>query len=194
VDGAAHIHDETLSGPPDFGELFGGSSTPAALDTWRRLRRTRGQPVHTTVGVRDCTCRSNITLSQRERINRSAVRSDMVGLVQILRGIEETDPRGIATVDPLDFEVEFVRDDIGDTHSDAELDNAYRRVMGNQVSADDFRNLIDADRFDAQTLFFDDIVVFLFPSERYEGVFASFDRTHPFPVDEILDVATDVQP
>lgn len=117
----------------------------------------------------------------------------MVDLVQTLRGIEETDPRVIATLESLDFEIEFVRDDIADTYSDSELDNAYRLVMGNQVSADDFRNLIDADRFDAQSLFFDDIVVFLFPSERYEGVFASFDRTHPFPVDEILDVATDIQ-
>jgi len=59
--------------------------------------------------------------------------------------------------------------------------------MANQVTGDDFKQLVGEDQYNAQALFFDSIIVFLFPSDRYQGVFASFDYDENFPVSELVD-------
>lgn len=63
--------------------------------------------------------------------------------------------------------------------------------MGSQVSGDDFKDIVGKD-FEAQVLFFEDIVVFVAPSSRYEAVFASFDRHESLPINALLDIAADI--
>ena len=112
----------------------------------------------------------------------------MSDLVERLRAVDGAEERVIAHLGSLDFTVEYVRDDLESRYSDQDLESADRLIMANQVTGDDFKQLID-ESFEAQTLFFENVVVFVLPSARYEAVFASFDRTEPFPVLGIIDAA-----
>lgn len=62
--------------------------------------------------------------------------------------------------------------------------------MANQVSGDDFKDIIGKE-FEAQVLFFEDIVVLVLPSARYEAIFASFDRHESLPINHLIRNATD---
>jgi hypothetical protein len=114
----------------------------------------------------------------------------MVTLVGALREIESASLRTVATLESLDYEMRFVRDDLAGEYDPGDLDHAYQSMMANQVSTDDFGRVGDFGDIDAQLFFFERVVVFLFPSSRYEGVFCSFDRTDPFPVQQVIDAAT----
>ena len=96
-------------------------------------------------------------------------------------------PRVVADLRNVAFEIEHVRDDVSELYSDADLEEAYQLIMSNQITGDDFRDLIGESNYTAQTLFFDDVIVFLFPSDRYEATFASFDYDGDFRVNELID-------
>ncbi|KDS90911.1 hypothetical protein FK85_08440 [Halorubrum saccharovorum] len=113
----------------------------------------------------------------------------MSQIVDTLRGVDGADARVIAHLDALDFTVEYVREDLESVYSDQDLEEAYQLLMANQVTGDDFKDLIE-EEFQAQTLFFENVVVLILPSARYEAVFASFDRREPFPVIDLIEAAT----
>ena len=115
----------------------------------------------------------------------------MTTLVGALRGVEGTSLRTVAALESLDYEMRFVRDDLADAYDQEDLDRAYQSMMANQVSTDDFSRAIETGDIEAQLYFFEKVVVFLFPSSRYDGVFCSFDRTDPFPVQQVIDAAED---
>jgi len=102
-------------------------------------------------------------------------------------------PRVVADLRGVSFEVEHVREDLEDSYSDADLDEAYQLVMSNQITGDDFKRLVGRSRYAAQTLFFDDLAVFIFPSDRYDAVFASFDYDESFPVNGLVSAVTEAQ-
>ncbi|PSQ57033.1 hypothetical protein BRD22_03375 [Halobacteriales archaeon SW_8_68_21] len=102
-------------------------------------------------------------------------------------------PRVVADLRSVSFGVEHVREGLKDIYSDRDLDEAYQLVMSNQITGSDFRELIGESRYDAQTLFFDDVLVFLFLSDRYDAVFASFDYDGAFPVNELIDAVVGAQ-
>ncbi|TKX82919.1 hypothetical protein EXE43_26925, partial [Halorubrum sp. SS5] len=87
----------------------------------------------------------------------------MSDLVESLRAVDGAEARVIAHLESLDFTIEYVRDDLASLYSDRDLESAYRLIMANQVSSDDFKQLID-ESIEAQTLFFENVVVFVFPS------------------------------
>jgi hypothetical protein len=113
----------------------------------------------------------------------------MSQIADTLRGVDGADARVIAHLDSLDFTVEYIREDLESEYSDADLEEAYQLLMANQVTGDDFKDLIN-EEFRAQTLFFENVVALVLPSARYEAVFASFDRTEPFPVIDLIEAAT----
>jgi hypothetical protein len=113
----------------------------------------------------------------------------MSGIVDSLRDADDANARVIAHLDSLDFTVEYVREDLESRYSDRDLEEAYQLIMANQVTGDDFKDLI-GEEFEAQTLFFEEVVVLVLPSARYEAVFASFDRHETFPVNELVEIAT----
>ena len=117
----------------------------------------------------------------------------MTTVPEALEDVEGTSPRVIARLESLDFEIEYMRDDVEGRYSEAELEEAYRLIMANQITGDDFKELIGKGRYEAQTLFFEDVVVCLFPSERYEAVFASFDYDDDFPVIDLVRRATEAR-
>jgi len=108
-----------------------------------------------------------------------------VGLSVSLRVVtgsegEEVDLKNVT------WEIEFIRDDVEGSYTDAKLDEASQLIMATHVTGDDFKQLIGEGQFNAQTLFFEDIIVFFFTSKRYGGVFASFDYDAGFPVNELV--------
>lgn len=117
----------------------------------------------------------------------------MSGVADALREVDRADARVIAHLQSVDFTLDYVRDDVASEYSDRDLDEAYHLIMGHLVAGDNFRNLIGEDVCHAQALFFDDVVVFVLPSERYEAVFASFDRHESFPTTEVIETAADAR-
>jgi hypothetical protein len=116
----------------------------------------------------------------------------MSDLVAMFREIEDAEVRVVATLGSLDYEIEFIRDDIEQLYSEAELDRAHKDLVANQVSADDFKQAVEIGDLDCQLFLYEETVVFLFPSSRYEGVFASFDRQKPFPLLEVAESASTI--
>jgi hypothetical protein len=117
----------------------------------------------------------------------------MYDISDTIQNFEEYTPRVVADLQSLTWEIEFIRDDVEGSYSEADLDEAYKLIMANHVTGDDFKTLIGEGRFNAQTLFFDDIVGFIFPSKRYEGIFASFDYDESFPVNELVKRGSEPQ-
>jgi hypothetical protein len=105
---------------------------------------------------------------------------------EAIQEFEEATPRVVADLDSLDFEIRYMRDDVQSRYSDADLDEAYQLIMAAQVSGDDFKQLIGETQYNAQSLIFETIIVFIFPSDRYQAVFASFDYTDDFPVTQLV--------
>lgn len=103
-------------------------------------------------------------------------------------------PRVVADLGSITWEVEFIREDVQGEYTEDELEKAYQLIMANHVTGDDFKQLIGEGRFNSQTLFFDDTIVFFFPAERYEGVFASFDYDDGFPVKELVKFVSEMRP
>lgn len=111
----------------------------------------------------------------------------MSSVAEVVTDFEGATPRVVADLQNIDFEVEYMRDDVENRYSNTDLEEAYRLVMSNQVAGDEFKDIIGENQYRAQTLFFEDIIVFLLPAERYKGVFASFDYDEDFPVNELVD-------
>jgi hypothetical protein len=111
----------------------------------------------------------------------------MSKIADAVQDFEGHTARVVADLKNTTWEVEFIRDDVAGEYSDGELEKAYQLIMANHVTGDDFKQLIGEGRFNAQTLFFEDIIVFFFVSKRYEGVFASFDYDGGFPVSELVN-------
>ncbi|WP_372912177.1 hypothetical protein [Salinigranum sp.] len=110
----------------------------------------------------------------------------MSNIGDAIRSLEGFTPRIVAQLRSFDYDLEFVRDDVADRYSVEDFDEAYQLIMANQITGDDFRELIGRGAYNAQTLFFDDIIVFLFSSNRYEAMFASFDYEEDFPVTTLV--------
>jgi len=117
----------------------------------------------------------------------------MSSVAAAVRNFEGYTPRVVADLKGTTWEVEFIRDDVAGSYSEDELEEAYQLIMANHVAGDDFKSLIGEGQFNAQTLFFEDIVAYFFPSKRYEGVFASFDYGGDFPVNELVSHVSDAR-
>ena len=103
---------------------------------------------------------------------------------------EKTDGalRIIAMLDSMNYEFQYVRDDVASQYSEQELEEMYLSIMSNLISADDLSKIASYGGVDAQMIAISDKLAFFFPSSRYKAVFVSFDRTESFPVMEILDM------
>jgi len=116
----------------------------------------------------------------------------MAQIVDAVHDLDGAPTRVVAELGPVDFSIEYARDDVESQYSADDLEEAYRLMMAKQVAGEDFEDLIGQE-FEAQILFFDDVVVLIKPSERYEAVFASFDWHEDFPANELAAVTTDAE-
>jgi len=99
--------------------------------------------------------------------------------------------RTVVSLGSTSWEFEYIRDDVRAAYTDDDLDAAYRSLMANQASADDFDQLIEFGELEAQVYIFEEIIAFQFPTSRYESLYVSYDREEPFPVFGVVDVATE---
>jgi hypothetical protein len=106
-------------------------------------------------------------------------------------GDVDADLRTVVTLGNTSWEVEYMRDDVRAAYEDDDLDAAYRSLMANQTSSDDFDQLIEFGELEAQVYLFEEILAFQFPASRYESLYVSYDRTEPFPVFGVVDVAAE---
>lgn len=116
----------------------------------------------------------------------------MSDLVEAFQDIEEAQLRVVATIDSRNYEIEFIRDDLLEAYSRADFKEAYRDLIANQISADDFRQTVGFSDLNCQLFLFDETAAFLFPSSRYDSVFISFDYEHPFPLRIIVNTASTI--
>lgn len=124
-------------------------------------------------------------------------RNEIDGMSKVSEAIlnfEGYTPRVVADLQSLDFEIKHMRDDVEPLYTDVELDEAYKLVIGNLVTNDEFKSLIGEQECKAQTLFFNEVIVCIFPSERYQAVFASFDYDEEFPVNQLIQQVSETTP
>lgn len=115
----------------------------------------------------------------------------MSKVADVVQSFEGYTPRVVADLKSFTWHIEFIREDVQGTYSEDDLDEAYQLIQANNVAGDEFKQLLGENQFNAQTLFFDDIIVFFLPSDRYMGVFASFDYDGEFPVKELVRRASE---
>lgn len=115
----------------------------------------------------------------------------MADVVEELRSVGGGRVRVVALLESIDYEVLFTREDLRDTYSDEDLERAYRSLTASRLSASDFSQIGEFGDLDCQLFVFEEIVVFLVPSSRYEGLFVSLDREKPFPLLEIVETLGD---
>lgn len=116
----------------------------------------------------------------------------MTDLVDTFHDVEGATPRVVATLSGIDYEIEYVQPELADAYGGEQLDRAYQAMMANQVASQDFSQVGSFGDLESQLFVFENVVVFLFPSSRYEGVFVSFDHGQPFPFSEVVEKAETV--
>lgn len=112
--------------------------------------------------------------------------------IKAFKQFGEDELRMVSTHDATNYEMLYVREDLRDAFTDDELDNAHRNLVANQVSSEDFSQAVDHGGLQAQQFFFEDVLAFIFPSSRYDGVLVSYDRGVSIPVAEVVETGVDV--
>lgn len=104
----------------------------------------------------------------------------------------DADLRLIVSLTATSWNVEYMRDSLEGRYTDADFERTYRDHLANQVAADNLGQVIDGGDLVAQQYLFEDIIVFQFPTSRYEGFFVSYDRREPFPMNDVIEAAREV--
>jgi hypothetical protein len=112
--------------------------------------------------------------------------------VEAFKSFGEDQLRMISTHDATRYEMEYVRDDLQDAFSTDELNEAHLNLVANQVSSTSFSQAVDHGVLKAQQFFFDDVLAFIFPASRYDGVLVSYDRDGSIPVADVVETGVDV--
>lgn len=112
-------------------------------------------------------------------------------LVQQFRGVDG-ELRLLATFDSTSWEILFIDDTLQDRYSMDDLKRAHQDIVANQISSDDLRDVGAFGTVSAQVYYFDEVIHFQIPTDRYEGVFASYNRDDPFPVDAVIQIAEQI--
>jgi hypothetical protein len=115
----------------------------------------------------------------------------MGDIVDELAEIAGKEARFITRLESTGYELLHVRDELQEAYTREELDSAHRNLIANQVSLSDFRSVLNLGEIEAHQFFFEDVIVFLFPASRYQGLFVSYDREEPFPASKVIEAGTD---
>lgn len=116
----------------------------------------------------------------------------MSDIVRAFKGIE-AELRVVASLGSKTWDIEYIRDDLEETYTDGDFEKAYRDLMANQVSSADFSQVGPMGDLIGQMYYLEEVLVFQFPSSRYEGVFVSFDQAESFPVENVFQVAEELR-
>ncbi len=106
-----------------------------------------------------------------------------------LRSMAGEDLRAVATFGKLDYDVAFIRDDVREGYSRERLDELYRNLVSDGIANDEIGQQMAVGEQQARIKVFENVIVLVFPSSRYEGVFVSIDRDPDVPILDIIDLA-----
>lgn len=112
----------------------------------------------------------------------------------LIRAFREIDDglRLVVALKSKSWAIEYRRDDLVDEYSAADFEKTYRSHMANQVSSTDMSRVIKGGAFRGQLYLFEGVIVFQFPTSRYEGLYVSYDWYDGFPIQTVFDTATSV--
>ncbi|WP_336325679.1 hypothetical protein [Halovenus sp. HT40] len=113
------------------------------------------------------------------------------GFVETFREID-SGLRIIVTFANTDWEIEYIRDDLEETYTEEEFEKTYREHLASQLASENLSAVIEGGEFVGEMFLFEDIVVFQFPSSRYEGMFVSYDWTESFPTNDVFAAADEL--
>lgn len=113
------------------------------------------------------------------------------GFVEKFRGVD-SGLRIIVTFASTDWETEYIRDDLDGTYTEEDFEETYREHVASQVASENLSDTVVGGDFVGEMLLFEDIVVFQFPSSRYEGIFVSYDWTESFPTNAVFEAAEEL--
>lgn len=110
---------------------------------------------------------------------------------ELVRAFQDVDAnlRLVFALSEVSWDLLYVRDDVADTYSESDFEATYREHMGNRISASNLRQTIDGGEYHGEMYFFEDIVVFQFPSARHEAVVVSYDWDETAPIADVFEVA-----
>ncbi len=114
----------------------------------------------------------------------------MESLIQDLQHIDGGELRVVIAMEGVEYDLEYVREDLQKTYTEEEFDRARNIIMANQVSSDDFSALGEFGDLRVQVLVYESVVLFIFATSRYDGMAVSFDRGGTFPISETIDTVT----
>lgn len=100
--------------------------------------------------------------------------------------------RLLVTLTPTAWDIQYIADPLEELYSDRDFEESYRQMMANQVSSDNLSQVVQAGEFVGQVYVFENVVVYQFPSSRYEGVFVSYNRKDSFPALDIIETAEQI--
>ncbi|WP_256390698.1 hypothetical protein [Natronoarchaeum rubrum] len=106
-----------------------------------------------------------------------------------LQSMAGEDLRAVATFGKLDYDVAFIRDDVRERYSRERLDELYRNLVSDGIANDEIGQQMAVGEQQARIKVFENVIVLVFPSSRYEGVFVSIDRDPDVPILDIIDLA-----
>ncbi|MFT4884831.1 MAG: hypothetical protein ACI8U4_002349 [Natronomonas sp.] len=116
----------------------------------------------------------------------------MGNYIEAFKAFGEDELRMVSTHDATNYEMQYVREDLRDAFTEEELDDAHRNIIANQVSSEDFSQAVDHGGLEAQQFFFEDVIAFIFPTSRYDGVLVSYDREGSIPVADVVEAGIEV--
>jgi len=99
------------------------------------------------------------------------------------------DLRAVASFGKLDYDVTYIRDDVSERYSREGLDELYRSLVSDGIANDEIGQQMAVGDQQARVKVFENVIVLVFPSSRYEGVFASIDRDPDVSILDVIDLA-----
>jgi len=108
-----------------------------------------------------------------------------------LHSLAGEDLRAVASFGKLDYDVAYIRDDVSEGYTREVLDELYRNLVSDGIANDEIGQRMHVGDQQARIKVFEDVIVLIFPSSRYEGVFASVDRDPDVPILDVIDLAED---
>jgi len=99
------------------------------------------------------------------------------------------DLRAVASFGKLDYDVAYIRDDVSERYTREGLDELYRDLVSDGIANDEIGQRMAVGDQQARIKVFEEVIVLIFPSSRYEGVFASVDRDPDVSILDVIDLA-----
>ena len=98
--------------------------------------------------------------------------------------------RTVATYDRGEYELQFIREDVGADYTDSEIANVYEQVEIEGMGYDHFEELFHVGDLECAMYGFESALMFQFPRDSFTGLFITVDRDVTINPDAVISVCT----